>query len=40
MPSLLIENFKYYLKLEENKFALYDWNEKKLSFGQGNPKYF
>ncbi len=40
MPGLLIENYKYYLKLEEGRFAVYDWNEKKLSFGKGNPKSF
>lgn len=40
VPGLLIENYKYYLKLEENLFVMYDWNDKKLCFGKGNPKSF
>lgn len=40
VPSLLISNYEYLLRLEEEKFVCYNWMDKKLSFGKGAPKNF
>lgn len=39
-PSLYIDNYNYFLRLNPEDFISYNWQKKKLSFGKGTFKDF
>lgn len=38
IPSLLIDNYEYKLRLSSEEFICYNWADKKLFFGKGSIK--
>lgn len=39
-PCLYIDNYEYKLRLNSEEFICYNWADKKLIFGKGQPRNF